>query len=112
MEEEIKSERIRIQEHNLPDFLERAKSLGLSLKRARFLLKVGEDYNPATHNERKTERRVLTDTHHMTRPSGRKWYFKYVCKGINISQPLSMNTEEAKVMRDELLKQHGYEAKE
>jgi hypothetical protein len=33
-------------------------------------------------------------------------------KGINISQPLSMNTEEAKVMRDELLKQHGYEAKE
>lgn len=105
-------DRIRVQEHNLPEFFERAKGLGLSLKRARFLLKVGEDYNPATHNEHKTVKRVLTDTHHMTRPSGRKWYFKYIRKGINISKPLSMDTEEAKAMRDELLKHYGYEAKE
>jgi hypothetical protein len=101
-------DRIRVQEHNLPDFQERARSLGLSLNRARFLLKVGEDYDPSTHNERHTPMRVLSDTHHMTQPSGKKWYFKYVSKGINISKPLSLDVNEAKAMRDELLKQYGY----
>ena len=105
------NDRNRIQEHNLPDFQERAASLGISIKKARSLLDCGKDYDPSTHHNWQRPKRVLADTHHMCQPSGNRWYFKYVSKGVNVSKPLTHDKEESKKLRDQLLKEHGYTKK-
>lgn len=98
--------------YNLPqtkqEIEERAERLGISKERLAQLL----DNNSFTQPYKKitpAERVMMNPNHHMTKPKGGKYYFKFVNKGVIISKPLSADVETARKMRDELLIQCNYE---